>query len=322
MQFLKEQAALELKPWPKGPDENQALHEPGFEVAFGTALQALGYSPQPVSLLPEDYRLAWKRRQSRQYLDVASLALVAACVLLLALGTWHKLSLIDTKTALLAKVQASQVAVDENDALTTDLTAEYETLRPVFAAQQNTLDTLKSLALLEQSRSNRNLWYVLLADQQSYFSQPAFVSTNHPVKTNLLSFDASAPFPLGLKSVSAVLTNLVAAKPGLIAELCVPGDAEAARQVLSGLVNSLKRQTLFSKADLLSDDLRRNLADPKVVVTDRDYVLSLDFAASDFQQPVRIKRPAAGLPRAGLRRPARANGGDINGEDNVMEAMP
>ena len=61
--------------------------------------------------------------------------------------------------------------------------------------------------------------------------------------------------------------------------------------MLSQLVNGLKQQRLFSKVDLLSDDLRRNLADPKVTVSDRDFVLALDFAETDFQQPARWRRP-------------------------------
>ena len=46
----------------------------GFEVAFGAALQALGYSAQPVSLLPENYRVAWRKRLSRQRVELASIA--------------------------------------------------------------------------------------------------------------------------------------------------------------------------------------------------------------------------------------------------------
>ena len=72
---------------------------------------------------------------------------------------------------------------------------------------------------------------------------------------------------------------------------------EASRQVLSELVNGWKQQPMFSKVDLLSEDLRRNLADPKVVVPERHYVLSLDFAETDFQQPVRPNKPPPRGPR-------------------------
>jgi hypothetical protein len=71
------------------------------------------------------------------------------------------------------------------------------------------------------------------------------------------------------------------------------------------LVNGLKRQESFSKVDLLSDDLRRNLADPKVVIADRDYVLALDFAATEFQQPARWKKAGAGPTRPSQRRNVR-----------------
>ena len=51
-------------------------------------------------------------------------------------------------------MQAGQEAVEANDALAAELITEYESLRPIFAGQQNTADTLKTLALLEQTRSN------------------------------------------------------------------------------------------------------------------------------------------------------------------------
>jgi hypothetical protein len=93
------------------------------------------------------------------------------------------------------------------------------------------------------------------------------------------------------------LTNSSPAKPGLIAELCVPEGPEAARVTLSQIVKELKQQKLFSKVDLLSDDLRRNLADPKVTIADRDFVLSLDFAETEFNQSLRKKGPR-NSPRA------------------------
>jgi hypothetical protein len=75
---------------------------------------------------------------------------------------------------------------------------------------------------------------------------------------------------------------------------------------LSELVNGLKQQRLFSKVDLLSDDLRRSLADPKVLINDRDYVLALDFAETDFQQPARPRRSPGGQSRP-PKRAARQN---------------
>lgn len=302
VEYLKLKADFPFQPWPEGSGEEREAHSKGFEVAFGTALQALGYSRQPVSLLPADYREAWRKHLGRQRLEWASLAVLALCTLVLAFGTWRKLSLITNEETLLATVKAGQETVDANELLTAELLGQYEALRPVLAAQQNTLDTLRTLALLQQSRSNRSFWYVLLADQQSYFSQPpALLSTNRPAKTNLLAAALEPPHP-GLfappRAYATTLTNAALAKPGFIAELSVPGDPETSRQVLSELVNGLKQQRLFSKVDLLSDDLRRSLADPKVTVAERAYVLALDFAETDFLQPARSKRPRAPSKRS------------------------
>jgi hypothetical protein len=273
-------------------------------------LQALGYAAQPVSLLPDDYRAAWRKRLGRQRLELASLVLLAICAVLLAAGTWRKFSLIGRREALAAKVQAAQEAVENNELLSGELVAEYENLRPLFASQQTTLDTLKTLALLQQSRSNRSFWYVLLADQQSYFNPPAAVtSTNRAARTNLTASAAERAAMLFSGAAAAPsTTNGWPAKPGLIAELCVPEDAENARAILRQLVNDLKEQRLFSKVDLLSDDLRQNLADPKMTIPDRRFVIALDFAITDFQAAQRLKQPSNDHPgRPAVRRaPARS----------------
>lgn len=286
LEYLATEAGLNLKRWPPATAASRAAPAPGFEVAFGTALQALGYSAQPVSLLPDDYRVAWKKRLARQRIEVASLVLVILCTLFLALGTWHRLRLIDRKEALFKKVKAGLETVEANDSLLGELNAEYELLRPAFAAQQNTLDTLTTYALLQGARSNQSFWYVLLSDQQSYFSVPpaSLTSTNKPARTNTVAITIPER-----GSASALASNLVSSRPGFIAELCVPEDAETARAVLSRVVNELKQQPVFSKVDLLSDDLRRSMAEPKVILPERDFVLALDFAATDFQQPLRKK---------------------------------
>jgi len=305
-EYLQADLGLEFHNWPEVGKGAGASPAPGFEAAFGAALQALGHSTLAISLLPQDCRLAWKRRLSRSRIELASFILLAFCVLLLGLSTWHNLSLYTAKKDLWDKVQAAQNAVDANEALTVDLMTEYESLRPIAASQQNTIDTLKSLALIEQSCVKSNFWYVLVADQQSYFSRPpAVLSTNRPAKTNLLgpTLEALRPLPLVLSGFPSPVTNMLAAKPGLIAELCVPGGAEASRQMLSELVNGWKEQPMFSKVDLLSEDLRRNLADPKVIVPERHYVLSLDFAETDFQVPVRLKKPSL-RPSRHFTRPA------------------
>jgi Tfp pilus assembly PilM family ATPase len=306
LSFLKTEAGLDLRPWPKASQAETVSPTKRFEVAFGVALQALGHSAQPVSLLPDEYRTVWRKRLVRQRIELGSYALAVVCFLLLAFGTWRQASLLSRKDALLKKVQAAQEAVDANDALTAELVSEYEGLRQVFAARQNTVDTLKTLALLQQSRSNRSFWYVAVADQQSYFSQPPALSqTNKPPATNAPAPGTNA-ISTAFAAVSAPPTNLAIVKPGLIAELSIPEDAESARRLLSELVNDLKEQKLFSKVDLLSPDLRRDMADPKVTIPGEHRVLALDFAETDFQQASPVRKSSGSISGKGLsRRPAR-----------------
>ncbi len=319
IEHLKTHAGLNLRPWPSNSAPGTVQPAKGFKVAFGAALQALGCSAQSVSLLPEDYRVAWRKRQGQQRLEFASLLLLGICLLLFAVGTWHNLSLIGRKEALLTKVQSGQEAVEANDALTADLVAEYETLRPFFAAQQGTIDTLKTLSLLQQSRSNRSCWYVLIADQQSYFSQPASLSpTNRAGRTNAIGAPLPPLTPFSSFTASwMTFTNPYPPRPGLIAELCIPEEAEAARRLLGQIVAGLQHQRLFAKVDLLSEDLRRGLADPKVVLPDRQFVLALDFAETDFQKAPVGKRGFGGSPPRGGRRTTRPSSSAAENPDNL-----
>ncbi len=283
LNFLDLQTGLDFRPWPTGA----GLPPPGFEIAHGTALQALGLVGRPVSLLPPARRQAWHRRLTTQNLELASVILLLLCFFALAFGVWHKLSVLDRNEMLLTKAQAALESLQANQVLTGDLQTEYERLRPLLERQQNTADTLETLSLLQQSRSNRTFWYVLMADQQSYFSA---AGTNRLGRTNLPA-GPTPRFPFGdLDSFLAAAADFSPAKPGLIAELCVPEDAESSRRVLSQIVNDLKERPLFSRVDLLSDDLRRSLADPKVILPERHFALALDFAATEFQPPATARR--------------------------------
>jgi hypothetical protein len=290
LEYLAGDAGLGFHPWPKSSQPEAACPAKRFEVAFGAALQALGQSVQPVSLLPEDYRANWQKRLARQRLESASVVLALACFLLLFLGTWQNIRAALRREALLVKVQASQESVTTNNLLTDRLQARYDDLRPLLARQQFTLDTLSTLALLEQSRSNRGFWYVLLADQQTYFHGPIPAATNKPASTNLTAKPLFGVF-------ASVATTPGAAEAavgthGFIAELCVPDeDPETARGILSGLVGDLSRQPLFARVDRLSDDQRRSLAEPNVVLPDRNFALELDLAAVEFEQPLVLKKP-------------------------------
>lgn len=286
--YLVRHAGLKFQRWPTSNTPAALLPAMGFEIALGAALQALGQGPQPASLLPANRRVAWKKHLSRQRLEFLNALLLAAGFVALALGIWQKLTLIQHQLALTNKADVGLGSVQTNSALTRDLLKGYDELRPLLERQQGTMDTLQSLALLQSARSNRAWWCVLIADQQSYFAPPpALTATNKP--------------PAGVAESEFVVlrraaTNAAPARPGLIAELCVPEDADAARSTLSRVVNSLKKVPVFGRVDLLPEDLRRRLADPKVILPERHFALVLDFSTTEFQAVAARKSP---LPPSG-----------------------
>ena len=291
LDYLATNTGLKFERWPTNPAPDALTPVPGFEIALGAALQALALGPQPASLLPANRRLAWKRRLSRQRLEFFNSVLLGACLLALTIGIWQKSLSIHRKSALADKIQAGLEVVQSNAVMTSDLLQGYDTLRPLFEHQQATVDTLQALALLQSARSNRSLWFVLVSDQRTYFGQPP-AATNRPPITVTES---------ELTGRSRDLTNAAPGRPGLIAELCVPEDADAARNTLSVVVSSLKKAPVFSRVDELSQDLRRSLADPKIVLPDRHFALALDFTNTEFQVSATAKKlrpPPAGRPPA------------------------
>lgn len=292
--YLAASAGLKLQPWPLDRTPEALQPAMGFEIALGLALQSLGVGTQPVSLLPAARRAAWRKRLGRQRFEFANALVLGLGCAALAFGLWQKFTMIQRKQALVDKVQAGLETVQANNTLTTELLGGYDSLRALFERQQTTVDTLQSFALLQSARSNRSLWFVLLADRSSYFAlPPTRAGTNKPAP----AAPVEGEFGRRLDA-----TNPPPAHPGLIAELCVPEDADAARATISLVVSSLKKSPTFARVDLLSEDLRRSLADPKVLIPDRHFALALDFATTEFHGAARKGRPS-GLPRPAARPP-------------------
>jgi len=294
--YLDARSGLQFKAWLSAAQVGAVAPANGYEVAFGTALQALGRSAQPASLLPPDRRAAWRRRLTRQLVECASVVVLALLLIVMLFGTWQQASLAGRKQALLDQVVHALGQAQETETLTDSLLAEYEELRPLLERQQHTAATLHTLALLEQARSNRPYFYVLLADQQTYFTQPLPVIGTNPAAP-------SRRVPPWLTNLTAGATNLSPARPGFIAELCIPEPAESTRRTFGEVVSSLKPDPLFVRVDSLSEDLRRELADPKVLLPDRHFSLALELADAQWPRPPVPRVRYAAAPTNGAARP-------------------
>ncbi|MCX8091143.1 MAG: hypothetical protein N3I86_09485 [Verrucomicrobiae bacterium] len=298
LEWLRAQTGWAFEPWRSNAPLAALLPERGYEIALGAALQALGEPPQPISLLPEDLRTRWRARRARQRLELASAGLLLAGFVALGFALAQNVALIREKTALRDKVEAALETVEANRALTVELLDRFDIFRPLFERQQFTQDTLHTLRRLDAARGDQNFWCVLIADQTSYFSHPPAGSATNP--------PAPATEPLRARAAFPAATNPPPARPGYIAEVCVPDDLDNARRLLSALVNDLKKDAVFARVDLLSEDLRRPLADPKVLLPDRHFAIALDFAATEFQPPPVPRRPRAAPPPRATRTELRA----------------
>jgi hypothetical protein len=263
---LADLPGLRFTPWPEAGTEGHV--SPRFAVAYGTALHALGRAAHPASLLPEEVRHYWRRSHLLQLLQSLLLLALVFLTLVLGLGTWQKLGLEKEKNQWHEQGFTALSTARSLATLDRENREGYQRIRPVLQRQRETLDTLDTLALLQQSRSNRAYWHVLFAGRRDYFFAEPWPSTNAPPVTN------REPDSVYLPS-----------EPGYVVELCVPESGEAGRRILSQLVNDLRASERYQNVDSLPEDRRRNLADPQVLLPEGHFALQLETMTNPFAAP-------------------------------------
>ncbi|MBI2925478.1 MAG: pilus assembly protein PilM [Verrucomicrobia bacterium] len=290
LEHLAAKPGFEVATWSQRFDLQVDWPVDDYAVAYGVAVEAAQQSPQHTSLLPA--RLKTNRQRLQRMLLVNSVGLVVLLLtaLLLAVGFWQKLSLVLEKRDLTQQAELTLKQARQIEMLARRRDAEFERLAPLLQRQRQTVEALRTLHVVQQSRTQKEFWYVLLADQQSYFrgAAGAAFSTNVPADTNLF----------------LQVTN-VPAKPGFIAELCIPAESDKALKTLSDLVAELKKEPLFSNVDSLAANQRKNLVDPKVLVPDRHFSLFIEVKESEWQPPAALgKAPEPRATTNGVRKPA------------------
>jgi Tfp pilus assembly PilM family ATPase len=282
LNYLRSTSHLRFTEWPKSIFVGETELPLGrYAIAYGVAIKSLGASLPSASLFPTDLREARKSRTTQEWLQKATWTLLAAVALLLFFGATQKLNLAGKKQALLKKSQTVLRDAKEVEALHRQWEESYEQLRPVLKEQKRTMDTLATLAQLQRVRGDKKLWYVLFADQKSYFTGQT-VPLPEPV--TVLNFDtitnfepAANPTPVG--------------KYGYIAELSLAEEGEAMRQTLSKVVSELKNDPAFTNVDTLSLDQRKFLVNTNVIIPERHFALSIEMAEDTFENPLPGKPP-------------------------------
>lgn len=288
LDFLNSLGQWRFEPWPAGPDGDGDWPMEQYWVAYGIGLQALGKHSRPLSLLPADLQAARRREHFWRWLQSAKVLLLLAVFLLLGLGTWQKAALLGQKAKLIAETDAALNAAVRLDLKSRRQDAEYEQTRPVLRRQRQTAETLQTLAALQEVRTNRAFWFVLFADQASYFAGPPMpvTSTN---QTNV--------------TLTVASTNAASHRREFIAELCIPQEGDEMLRILSQVVSELGRNPLFARVDVLPQERRRSLADPKVLITNRFFAVAMELGGKTPLPPPTAQKPPPQPPGREPRRP-------------------
>ncbi len=257
---------------------------PGFEIAQGAGVVASGESEQAASLIPSEARAAWKKVWGVRRFQAANFVALFASVVILAFGSFQKREGIGARRTLLAAQSSALEQTREARALEREAIGRYNALRPALERQRSSLDTLETLAALEASSADRGVWYALFADTETYVSMPEITLTN-VVEGATNATSAAEVGPVSAPSSPTAEVD-AGADGGFIAVATVPGEMEAVRSTVGRLVEDLNRNPLFAHVDLLSADRRRMLVDPKVVVPDRHFVISIRMEENVFGAPV------------------------------------
>ncbi len=291
LEHLQGRSGFTFARWPSLPKPEDALRLSDFAAAYGTALEALRRPRETPSLLPPLLRAHRRSLEQMAGVNVACVISLIVAALLLAGATWHKASLLVRKRALARQAEAALVQMRQLETLAQQRDQAFVRHWPLLDCQERTLDLLHTLRVLQRSRADHDFWCVLIADSDSYsrgMTLPAVV-TNRFGQTNAFSLPEESY-----------------TKPSFVIELCVPAQGDQTLKTVGDLVSDLRKDPLFSRVDSLPVAQRRALVDPKVLIPDRHFAVSVDLADLGWRglfQTVRLAEPLVGGTNA-LRRPS------------------
>jgi hypothetical protein len=194
-------------------------------------------------------------------------------MLLMAVGFALKISATNRKDRLLERAQTALSMAIETEGLLEERELAFDRVRFLVHRQTRTVDALSTLRILQRIREKRDLWFLLVADQESY----ALGAATRPAETNAF---------IGPEPASAA-TNALETNSGYVVELCLPDKTELPYAVLKGVVDELKSQKLFRAVDILPPTRRNtNYFDAKQLPPDRYSSLALDLDEKEWQRIV------------------------------------
>ncbi len=256
--YLNALGPIRFQCWPSPTTAEPADN---FWVASGVARVALGKEPGSLSFLPKNYHQQHAKRTLWEVVQAVVLVLVLCVALLLALGTWQHSKALAHKRQLIAQTTSALESARVVGELMQQLGAGYAALRPIMVRRGQTITTLQSWTAVNQVRTNNDYWMVLFADNLSYLEGTAAQQT-----------------PTNQPPLAAAQSYL---NPGrnaeFVTEVCIPQQGEPARRILSQFVFSLKALGVFSKVDELPTERKREIVDPRVMISNQVYGVSMEM---------------------------------------------
>lgn len=257
--YLNKLGPMRFQCWPNPP---HAGPMDSFWVACGVARVALGKEPGSLSFLPDDFQQRRAKRTFWEAVQAAVFMLLVTAAALLAFGTWHNSKLLKLKRELIAQTTSALESARAVGELMQQVDAKYAALRPIIVRRGQTITTLRTWSAVNQVRTNNDYWMVLFADSLSYLEGTTAPqsSTNQP-----------AP---GL----AQLHLNPGRRTEFVTEVCIPQQGEPARRILSQFVLSLKGLGVFERVDELPTERKREIVDPRVIISNQVYGVSMEMA--------------------------------------------
>lgn len=296
LESLREKSPLRYSFW---SDEAFGIEPQTYAVAYGGALAGLKMAPVRCSLLPRALRQRhFRARQITLFNALAGLLLVALFILLLADASVRRGALEQRS----GEIEDLREAYDQSRMVTellADRQRQYERAVPIVQQEKKTRDLLRTIGLMQRAREERELWFVLLADGDSYDAGTT-VSTASPARPVPNEPRNRQPF----QAASAPAAEAEAAIPDrswrrFVLELSVPGDAWETHNILRDIVGSLAAEALFENVDTLAVSDRKPVANPAVTLPDQTYSLNLELAASPAIVSVDATAPEASAAAGG-----------------------
>jgi Tfp pilus assembly PilM family ATPase len=279
--YLHGKSVFEFQSWPESIGHQFQVPLDRYAIACGAVIEAFNPIGRHCSLLPQDLRRQKKHHDQMILVNAACLMLLGLLTLLLVGGAIHKVVLANAKADLLADAEAALKQARGIDRLNQQRDLEYAQVLPILRRQKSTVDFFKVFEVIQKLRDQKDLWFVLLADQESYFSGSTLASYGLS-PTNLL--------------VPSKRTNMTYLTNGYVLELCIPNQGEEKLKPLNDLVAEMKKSNLFRKVDYLPANQRTNLVDPKRILPDRLFALAIELTESALYEPQWTRSTTTNLP--------------------------